>query len=536
MAGIKIWPLTYSGRRTIHGTPFQGGTRSNLAVCSINTSGYSTMCPVTATAIVAFLEGNVSFGRSVYGWYHVEAKSHWKKDQKYVIRFDVAQKKLEAFAAENGVWQPANLISAKYIHWSIFAPRIAMLLAENPTGEFARCFKEVAENLRQRGKITQDDEDNFYIMCDFLYETRHEYIMTDDEITLNSSATQILLKEDLTKKVLGRTPEYEYAVLSTMQPSSWAPTQSEIPREQEKAKAEEKKEIPYVSLERYRLPIGELSEDDRALVPNFDLSKMKFPEWLVSFLEIVKGEYDGANPIKAAIFYGEGGTGKSTACKLAAQVLGLPYSGENFSHGFEESNLIGMYRPNESGFDFYTPKFAQRFERGGIYEAAEFNFAKPGALGVLNSALDDSAILTLGNGRTIRRHKNFIMIATLNVDYHGTQLLNQALKDRFQLMIHVPKPSRQDMVDIIKWRSGLADERLINKIIDAGEAIAAEMEEQGEFDDGICSLRQWIGWAQATKRLGSAIAAAYLTILPGVSLDRRVQDDICDRFLKTRFA
>ena len=250
---------------------------------------------------------------------------------------------------------------------------------------------------------------------------------------------------------------------------------------------------------------------------------------------MVKEEHETDYPVNNLLLYGEAGAGKSTAAQILAQLFGLPYRFINLSLNSEESELIGTYRPKADGtFEFFEPAFAETFRNGGVIELMEINYARPGALGVLNSALDATARITLGNSEVVERHPNCIIIATTNVDYAGCQKMNEALKDRFHVMCEIEKLSDRDLIDITMQGSGNQDKALVTKMVDAVNKISTKMKEE-QILGGVCSTRQLINWARHVKYTQNPIESAKNTILPGVSLDGEIQKEIIDTILKPMF-
>lgn len=515
----NIWGNSFKSGGEVKGTKVKNGVQSKTAVSSINTSGRSTIAYSVTAAIVALSEKRCSIGR-VANSIWCECQSGNIPGRRYIISYEPTIKRLEAFVAENKQEIVYELVNDSFAHWSLFVPRIIEVMLNDPNGEIASSFKEVFNQMSSQGIISGKNE--LHIMNDYLYETRHEYIQENSEVNIIKASNPIL-KEDITDTFIGVKGNFEFAGTGTTTATSSTTSNTT------KAKKGSKKfnyELDWPT---------PLSAEHQALVPNFDLSIMKITKELSTLAQMIKEEHKSIAPVLNIMLYGEAGAGKSTAAKILAQLLGLPYRCTNLSLNSEESDLIGSYRPKEDGtFEFIEPAFAQTFKYGGVFEGMEPNYARPGALGCLNSGLDDTAQITLGNGEIVKRHPNCIIVFTTNVDYAGCQKLNESLKDRFQEIVPIEKMPNNDLIEITMRNSGNNDAKLVGKLLDAVQKISIKMVEE-QITGGVCSTRQLTNWARKCKYVSSPIEAAKTNILPGVSLDPEIQKEIIDTILKPMF-
>lgn len=209
---------------------------------------------------------------------------------------------------------------------------------------------------------------------------------------------------------------------------------------------------------------------------------------------IVRG-FAKENGLYTMLFTGPSGTGKSTAARVIPTRCGLPFISVNFSLNIEESDFIGAMVPNINKKDESEPEFVWKdgilttaVRNGYVLILEEFNFARPGVLGKLNSLLDDARQLDLPTGEVIKAHKNFRMIFTCNVGYEGTNRLNKALVNRMDFVHNFKDLSRDEMIKIIKKRTGYTKQSNIDAIVTVYAIIKKFIEDQRL--DAVISIRQ----------------------------------------------
>jgi midasin (ATPase involved in ribosome maturation) len=193
----------------------------------------------------------------------------------------------------------------------------------------------------------------------------------------------------------------------------------------------------------------------------------------------------GKGTVYAAMFEGEAGTGKSTAARVICYRCGLPWVSVNLSLNVDESDLFGAMMPNPEKKDANDPEFvwrdglitkAIRNGYGAILE--EVNAARPGVLMKLNALLDDSRQIELSDGELVKAHPNFRLIATCNIGYEGTNRMNKAFVDRFDVCHMFEAPDKTSAIGIVKTRTGYADMAKIEKAYAAYEAVRKYSNEQ----------------------------------------------------------
>lgn len=198
---------------------------------------------------------------------------------------------------------------------------------------------------------------------------------------------------------------------------------------------------------------------------------------------ICKGVASGA--IFSMLFEGESGTGKSTAARVIASRCGLPFIAINCSTNIEESDIFGTFIPNpnkklpeDSEFIWKDGPLTLAVRNGYAAVVEEVGGARPGVLMKFNSLLDESRQLDLPNGEVLKAHPNFRLIATTNIGYEGTNRLNKALVNRFEICKKFIDLDEREAKMVVISRTGYTDVDKITKVFDVYKAIKKYSAEQ----------------------------------------------------------
>ena len=344
-----------------------------------------------------------------------------------------------------------------------------------------------------------------------------------------------------------------------------------------------KKVSDYVNEKTYFINEGRiLTEEESALVPRLDDTVP--PEDVVTKVKLIKASTNSPKPFRNILWIGETGTGKSTAARIAAQLMHLPYTfitinpdtivsdvyvnvlpaanktnvGNDAIKIIERAvfdtdgawfELTGEHKddvqPSDvirkvlescqcGDFMYVESPLVKAFRYGWVCELQEVNYAmKPGVLGGINAALDDIGIIELRTGEVVMGHPDTVIIMTANDGYEGTRKINQAVKSRMTLKGHMELPDSDTLARRAMQNSGYRDMRNIKMMIAVMEGIRKIMEENGETN-GSCSVRELQSWCQATEILGDPYEAALSTIVPSATDDPEITQEVIEA-LETQF-
>ncbi len=171
------------------------------------------------------------------------------------------------------------------------------------------------------------------------------------------------------------------------------------------------------------------------------------PKALVDVAESVR-----RNQLDVILLSGGPGVGKSTMARCFAHELGAPYLSLDGDAGTTRNDIFGTWAPNPE-YDGLNDTRKYVFNPGPVYKAFtegyvvcvnELNAIYSENAFVFNAILDGSPTYDF-EGVTLKRHPNFVFIATINPGFKGTTEINNALKTRFVNII-IPSLTKEDFI------------------------------------------------------------------------------------------
>lgn len=231
-----------------------------------------------------------------------------------------------------------------------------------------------------------------------------------------------------------------------------------------------------------------------------------------------------AGDSRAVLLHGPAGTGKTMGCRLVCQTIKLPIMATiNCTENLDEF-VLGKFIPEGDKIVFKESGVTDAIRRGGAVIFEEINFAKPQHLAFLNSLLDDNGFVRLDNGDIVHRNKNFRFFATMNIGYFGTKELNQALYNRFNVIIEIAALSDEAIKNMLTVRVPTCS-LFVDKMLGVYHKLQKKIEE--DELDVVISPRNLENWARMAKYDGYIIAAQK-TIIPIAKCDRDFEKVIND--------
>jgi hypothetical protein len=254
----------------------------------------------------------------------------------------------------------------------------------------------------------------------------------------------------------------------------------------------------------------------RPLIPNMP-PELIIPKVISGICSAVTG-----GDIRAVLLHGPAGTGKTISCKLVCQEIRLPIMDViNCTENLDEF-VLGKFIPEEDRIVFKESFVTKAVRFGGAVVFEEINFAKPQHLAFLNSLLDDNGFVRLDNGEVVRRHPNFRFFATMNLGYFGTKELNQALYNRFNVILELAALSDEAIAKMLTARVPECTDK-VDKLLGVYHKLKKKI--NSEELDIVISPRNLENWVRMAKYEGY-LAAAEKTIIPIAKCDRAMEETI----------
>ncbi len=418
-----------------------------------------------------------------------------------IIKYNALTNKFEPALTEE------ELADMEYAPPLSLIPVITALCALNPEVE-----KRV-KNLSHLPENKYDENPNLYWLCHHIFSSRSEYYSSLADLTpLMEDEVQLFIS-----KYLENLSGWDF---KDMYNARFNMTFGDISYEQ----------LATV----FSAEVDPESELGR-LVPKVNLEDFYIDPKIKGIVDLLVMEKDSGFPINTGMLYGPPASGKSTAVMLMARMLNLPYVPVTFNSNISMDDLLGSWQPTEDGkIRFVESMFVQAYQSPSVVEFVECYYVKPGACGDLNTALDETAQITLPNGKIIHRHPACFIIATMNAgenenEYRAVREQDVSFDRRFEGFKEYLDFFRGDVfADMISRKSGYKDTDEILMMIKVMKDMNENPEQTGDWQTIYPSAV--MRWAQHRK-YKDIITAARSTILPAASKNLEVQKEIMDNIL-----
>ncbi len=227
---------------------------------------------------------------------------------------------------------------------------------------------------------------------------------------------------------------------------------------------------------------------------------------------------------RRVIVQGYHGTGKSTHIEQVAARLNWPCVRINLDAHISRIDLIGrdaiVLRDGLQVTEFREGLLPWALQHPVALVFDEYDAGRPDVMFVIQRVLETEGKLTLlDQNRVIRPDRNFRLFATANTVglgdtsglYHGTQAINQAQMDRWNIVVQLNYlPAQVEAEIVLKKTEGASEEMVANMVK------VADLTRQGFINGDISTVmspRTVITWAQNTaifKDPGFAFRLSFL--------------------------
>jgi len=206
---------------------------------------------------------------------------------------------------------------------------------------------------------------------------------------------------------------------------------------------------------------------------------------------------------KHLLIEGPVGVGKTVVATAVASYMKRSVFRVDGDERYTEQKLTGWFDPPlvlKNGYvkeAFIPGPLTQAMTEGGVLFVNELNRMPEGVQNVLLPAMDEKKITVPKIGE-VKAEKGFVIIATQNpLEFIGTSLLSEALRDRFEL-IALEYQSEEDEIAIVQKHTGIANPSLLRHVV----RIVRETRTHQDVRRG-ASVRAAMSMAVLTRNMGS---------------------------------
>jgi len=245
--------------------------------------------------------------------------------------------------------------------------------------------------------------------------------------------------------------------------------------------------------------------------------------------------YAVANSLPALLI-GETGVGKTQAVRTLAWKTNNGLRRVNLNGATTVDEFLGKMLINEQGTYWVNGVLVNAMQAGDWILLDEINACLPEIAFCLHSLLDDDRMVVLMeyDGRIVRPHPNFRLFASMNPSeegrYSGTKTLNEALLDRFPVVIRMDYLGENEEVQAVMAQSGNGDEDVVRRMVKAANDIRAAIRNEKIF--GSFSTRRVIDWARMALSFPVREAARYAVVSKQSAYDAETVQDIVDNYFE----
>lgn len=222
---------------------------------------------------------------------------------------------------------------------------------------------------------------------------------------------------------------------------------------------------------------------------------------------LVKKSIVYTNKGKHLRYVGEKGVGKNVLIETMAWIYQRPLYELSLTGQTDKMDILGS-KTFESEVDkdgkevtrmsFAKESLVEAMEVGGFMNLDEINAADPNILFLLHPIADGRGRLEVPGYGVVESDDNFGLLLSMNVDYIGTNPLNEATRDRFIPILFPEVPSIAKMLAIRVPDANPSDINLSDKVYGSIMKLAKD----GQLSNDCVTNRGFIDALEASEDLG----------------------------------
>jgi cobaltochelatase CobS len=234
------------------------------------------------------------------------------------------------------------------------------------------------------------------------------------------------------------------------------------------------------------------------------------------------------------LLIGETGVGKTMSVRYLASRTNNGLRRVNLNGATTVDEFLGKLLINEQGTYWVNGVLVDAMLAGDWILLDEINACLPEIAFSLHSLLDDDRMVVLMeyDGRIVRPHPNFRVFASMNPSeegrYGGTKTLNEALLDRFPVVLHMEYLPEEEEIEAVICQSGNADRELVTRMVRVAGDVRQAIHNEKVF--GSFSTRRVVDWARMSLTF-DVLDSARFTVLSKMSkFDAEVVEEIIELY------
>ena len=234
------------------------------------------------------------------------------------------------------------------------------------------------------------------------------------------------------------------------------------------------------------------------------------------------------------LLIGETGVGKTMSVRYLASKTNNGLRRVNLNGATTVDEFLGKLLINEQGTYWVNGVLVDAMLAGDWILLDEINACLPEIAFSLHSLLDDDRMVVLMeyDGRIMRPHPNFRLFASMNPSeegrYGGTKMLNEALLDRFPVVIRMDYLLPEEEIEAVIAQSGNQQRETVARMVHIARDVREAIHNEKVF--GSFSTRRVIDWARMAVKFDVHESARYTVLSKLSKYDAEVVEDIIDLY------
>jgi cobaltochelatase CobS len=234
------------------------------------------------------------------------------------------------------------------------------------------------------------------------------------------------------------------------------------------------------------------------------------------------------------LLVGETGVGKTLSVRYLAWKTNNGLRRVNLNGATTVDEFLGKLLINEQGTYWVNGVLVDAMLAGDWILLDEINACLPEIAFSLHSLLDDDRMVVLMeyDGRIVRPHPNFRLFASMNPSeegrYGGTKTLNEALLDRFPVVVRMEYLPVDEEIEAVMSQSGNTQREVVARMVQVARDVRAAIYNEKVY--GSFSTRRVVDWARMALLFDVHDSAHYTVLSKMSKFDAEVVEDIIDLY------